>query len=118
MTRTVYLSLLAVALGAAASPLSTSPHAVPRGRSPLAVAPLLVEEHPHGTVNNSYIVMLKPHTTPLLLQNHMNFLAQAHQEHPLAPSPEDELAAGLRHVWDARLKGYAGSQSFWSGFTH
>jgi cerevisin len=106
---TVYFTLLAVALGAAASPLSTNPHDVPRGRSPFAVAPLLAEEHPHGTVDNSYIVMLKSHTSPLLMENHMNFLIQAHQEHPLVT--DNSLETGLRHVWDSHIKGYAGTFS-------
>ena len=101
----LYLTLLAVALGAAASPLSTNPHDVSHGRSMFKVAPLFVEEHPHGTVNNSYIVMLKPKTGAEVLQNHMNFVQFAHQENPLAG---DELATGLRHVYDGHVKGYAG----------
>ena len=100
----MYLTLLAVALGAAASPLST-PHDVPRERSMFQVAPLYVEEHPHGTVNNSYIVMLKRNTGAEVMQNHMNFVQFAHEESPLAG---DELAAGLRHVYDGHVKGYAG----------
>ena len=82
---------------------------MPRGRSPYALAPLLVEEHPHGTVDNSYIVMLKSHTSPLLMENHMNFLMQTHQEHPLVA--DDSLETGLRHVWDSHIKGYAGTFS-------
>lgn len=101
----VYLTLLAVALGAAASPLSTS-HNVP-ARERFTVAPLLVAEHPHGTVNNSYIVMLKPQTGAEVMQNHMNFVQFAHQESPLVSS--NELADGLRHVYDSHVKGYAGT---------
>lgn len=73
-----------------------------------SVAPLLVEEHPHGTVNNSYIVMLKPQTGADVLQNHMNFVQFAHQENPFVG---DELAGGLRHVYDSHVKGYAGAFS-------
>lgn len=104
----VYLTLLAVALGAAASPLSTSPHDIPRERSMFTMAPLFVEEHPHGTVNNSYIVMLKSQTGTDVLQNHMNFVQFAHQESPLVGS---ELVGGLRHVYDSHVKGYAGAFS-------
>lgn len=100
----VFLTLLAVALGAAATPLSTNPHDVPRGRSQFSVAPMLFAEHPHGTVNGSYIVMLKPQTGSELLQNHMNFVQFAHQQ-SLAGS--DDIA-GLRHVYDGHVKGYAG----------
>lgn len=109
MPSALYLSLLAVVLGAAASPLSTNPHDVPRERSQFAVAPLLMADHPHGTVNNSYIVMLKPHTTPVLLQNHVNFVQKSHDENPLVA--DDELTTGLRHVWDSHIKGYAGTFS-------
>ncbi|KAJ3556664.1 hypothetical protein NM688_g1901 [Phlebia brevispora] len=85
------------------------PYDIPRERSPFSVAPLLVTEHPHGTVNNSYIVMLKQQTTPALMQNHMNFLQRTHAENPLMT--EDELTSGLRHVWDSHIKGYAGTFS-------
>ncbi len=105
----IYLTLLAVALGAAASPLSTNYHDIPRERSPIAMAPLLVAEHPHGTVNNSYIVMLKSNIAPALMQNHMNFVQQSHEALPLAG--DDELSAGLRHVYDSQIKGYAGAFS-------
>ena len=106
--RTFTFVVLAVALGASASPLSTDPHSIPRERAPLAVAPLLVEEHPHGTVNNSYIVMLKPNVAPALMANHMNFVQFAHQESQLAG---DDLVGGLRHVYDSHVKGYSGAFS-------
>ena len=99
--------VLAVALSASASPLSTNPHALPRAGSPLAVAPLFVDEHPHGTVNNSYIVMLKPNVTPALLTNHMNFVSNVHANSDFA----GDDAAGLRHVYDSHVKGYAGTFS-------
>ena len=109
MPRVVFLSLLAVVLGVTATPLSTSPYDIPSERSQYSSAPLLVAEHPHGTVNNSYIVMLKKHTTPMLLQNHMNFLQQTHEENPLVA--EDAAFTGLRHIWDSHIKGYAGTFS-------
>ncbi|KAI0343541.1 hypothetical protein BDW22DRAFT_1355993 [Trametopsis cervina] len=105
--RSYSLVVLAVALGASASPLSTDPHALPRMGSPLAVAPLLVAEHPHGSVNNSYIVMLKPHVSPALLTNHMNFVSSVHAQSQYA----GDDAAGLRHVYDSHVKGYAGTFS-------
>ncbi|KAI0077182.1 hypothetical protein K474DRAFT_1109882 [Panus rudis PR-1116 ss-1] len=110
----LYLSLLAVVLAPAAvvvqaSPLSTHPYdssAVGAPRSGFTIAPLHVNEHPHGTVNNSYIVMLKNDIAPELMSNHFNFLELAHMEHPLV---EDEASpAGLRHVYDGHIKGYAG----------
>jgi cerevisin len=68
---------------------------------------LLVAEHPHGTVNNSYIVMLKPSVTPALLSNHMNFVSTVHASSDFA----GDDAAGLRHVYDSHVKGYAGTFS-------
>jgi hypothetical protein len=100
----MYLTLLAVALGAAASPLST-PHDIPRERSMFTLAPLLVEEHPHGTVNSSYIVMLKPQTGAEVMQNHMNFVQLAHAESGFAAV---DGVDGLKHVYDGHVKGYAG----------
>lgn len=102
----LYLTLLTVALGVAATPLSTNPHDIPRERSMFSVAPLHVDEHPHGTVNNSYIVMLKPKTGVDVLQNHMNFVQFAHESSPLVGSD-----GGLRHVYDSHVKGYAGAFS-------
>ncbi|EPQ55329.1 hypothetical protein GLOTRDRAFT_93802 [Gloeophyllum trabeum ATCC 11539] len=99
------LSLLAVSLAASglATPLSTSPHYAPRGRSPLVPAPFVEAFHPHGTVNNSYIVMLRSDVHPELMQNHLNFLQSVHEADPL-----DGEEAGLRHVYDGHIKGYAG----------
>ena len=104
----VFLTLLTVALGAAATPLSTNPHDVPRERSMFSMAPLHIDEHPHGSVNNSYIVMLKPKTGVDVMQNHMNFVQFAHQESQLAG---DDLVGGLRHVYDSHVKGYSGAFS-------
>lgn len=104
---TVFLSLLAVALlqGVQATPLSTHPYDT-RARSSFAVAPLYTEEHPHGTVNNSYIVMLRHDIAPELMDNHMNFLQLAHSENPLVG--DNDLSDGLRHVYNGQVKGYAG----------
>lgn len=104
---TVFLSLLAVALvqGVQATPLSTHPYDT-RARSSFAQAPLLVEHHPHGTVNNSYIVMLRHDIAPELMDNHMNFLQLAHSESPLVES--NGLSDGLRHIYNGQIKGYAG----------
>jgi cerevisin len=46
-----------VAATAYASPLSTPIYS--SRRDGFAIAPLVVNEHPHGSLNNSYIVMFK-----------------------------------------------------------
>ncbi|EIW54006.1 uncharacterized protein TRAVEDRAFT_153966 [Trametes versicolor FP-101664 SS1] len=104
MTRLLYVTLLAVSL-ASATPLSTY-HETPRQRAGFTLAPLVAEEHPHGTVNNSYIVMLKDGLAPALMQNHMNFLQNVHASDPLG-----DLLGGITHVYDAHVKGYAGKFS-------
>ncbi|KAH9856737.1 peptidase S8/S53 domain-containing protein [Lenzites betulinus] len=104
MSRLLFVTLIAVSL-ASATPLSTH-NETPRQRAGFTVAPLVAEEHPHGTVNNSYIVMLKDGLAPALMQNHMNFLQNAHASDPLA-----DAFAGLTHVYDAHIKGYAGKFS-------
>ncbi|TBU40380.1 peptidase S8/S53 domain-containing protein [Dichomitus squalens] len=104
MTRLLYVTLLAVSL-VSATPLSTY-HDSPRRVSGMTVAPLYVEEHPHGTVNNSYIIMLKDGTAPTLLANHMNFVQTVH-----AADPEADAFAGLTHVYDGHILGYAGKFS-------
>lgn len=100
MTRFV-VSLLLVST-ALATPLTTPQHDIP-SRSTLALAPLIDEHHPHGTVNNSYIVVFKDDVPLHLIQNHMNFLQDAHSENPLV----DDFA-GVRQVYEGHLNGYAG----------
>ncbi|KAI0764380.1 peptidase S8/S53 domain-containing protein [Trametes elegans] len=104
MARLLYVTLLAVSL-ASATPLSTH-NETPRQRAGFTLAPLVAEEHPHGTVNNSYIIMLKDGVAPTLMQNHMNFLQNVHASDPLADALE-----GLTHVYDSHVKGYAGKFS-------
>ncbi|KAH9833533.1 peptidase S8/S53 domain-containing protein [Rhodofomes roseus] len=101
-------TLLAVSLAASgfASPLSTNPHEIPRGNA-FSYAPLVAEHHPHGSVNSSYIVMFKDDIAPVLMANHMNFLQGVQEEHPLS----GDLDAGLQHVYDGHVKGYAGKFS-------
>merc|ERR1712063_124248 len=60
-------------------------------------------EHPHGTVNNSYIIVLKDHVSPQLKENHLNFLQSLHQSSPLVG---DELS-GIQKVYEG-INGYAG----------
>ncbi|KAI0944092.1 hypothetical protein AcV7_002010 [Taiwanofungus camphoratus] len=100
------LSLLTVSLAAAgyANPLSTYPHDISRERSAIAYAPMVVADHPHGTVNNSYIIMLKDDIAPVLLQNHLNFVQTVHSEESLL----SDFEGGLSHVYDGHIKGYAG----------
>ena len=93
-----------IAASAFATPLSTYSvvHANP---SPLSIAPLVVSDHPHGTINNSYIVMLKDDLPVSLMQNHINFLMAAHDADPLVG---DDLA-GITHVYEGHtINGYAG----------
>ncbi|KAF7782784.1 hypothetical protein Agabi119p4_2160 [Agaricus bisporus var. burnettii] len=100
MTR-IIVSLLAVS-AALASPLSTA-HNDFSYRSSLSLAPLVDEFHPHGTVNNSYIVIFKNDVPFDLISNHMSFLHDAHAEDPLV----DDFA-GVQQVYDGHLNGYAG----------
>ncbi|EIM80732.1 subtilisin-like serine protease [Stereum hirsutum FP-91666 SS1] len=108
------VSLLSFSIGlaaqAVASPLSTNSNNVNANfarTSSLPLAPLLGASHdaPHGTVNNSYIVFMKPELHSSALSNHFNFLEAAHQEDPLE-SAEGE--SGVKHVYDGHIRGYAG----------
>ena len=105
MTRLFQWSLLTISIttSALATPLSTYSvvHANP---SPLTVAPLVVSDHPHGTVNNSYIVMLKEDLPTSLMENHINFLMAAHNADPLVG---DDMA-GISQIYEGHIKGYAG----------
>ena len=90
---------------AIATSLST-PHGIPRERSPLALAPFhtLQAEHPDKVLNHSYIVMLKEDLHTSAMDNHFNFLQSAHEEDPLlADGP-----VGISQVYNGHLKGYAG----------
>lgn len=105
MTTFAKWSFLAITLASSASatPLSTYPHHSPSIDTPLSLAPLIVAEHPHVTLNNSYIVRLKQ-GTQALLANHFNFLQAAHSADPLHGEQ-----SGLRHVYDShKFYGYSG----------
>ncbi|OJA07748.1 hypothetical protein AZE42_08984 [Rhizopogon vesiculosus] len=101
-------SLLAAALAPTllASPLSTNPYDT-SNRPQLNVAPLIVSEHPYGTINNSYIVVLRDELTQAAMQNHLNFLQTTHASDSFL-SDTDGFAEGIRHVYDGHLRGYAG----------
>ncbi|KII95541.1 hypothetical protein PLICRDRAFT_48489 [Plicaturopsis crispa FD-325 SS-3] len=105
MNSLISLSLLAISAvsSGVAKPLSTTPYNVPSVRAPWTLAPLMEADHPHGTINNSYIVMLKPDVAPSVMQNHFNFLQMAHESDPLVGD-----GSGLSQVYDGHLKGYAG----------
>lgn len=105
---TRYFSLLAVVLVplVQANPLSTHPYDVSRGRSAFALAPLIEEHHPHGSVNNSYIVMLREDVEPHVMNNHMNFVQLVHEETSLLSG--NQFATGLNHIYDGHAKGYSG----------
>ncbi|KAF8058777.1 peptidase S8/S53 domain-containing protein [Lyophyllum atratum] len=105
MTTFAKWSLVALSLGSLASstPLSTSPHVSPSYNSPLTLAPFVVSDHPHGSVNNSYIVVLKHDLPQSLKTNHFNFLEMAHSEDPLSGD------SGIQQVYDSHvISGYAG----------
>ena len=98
-------SLLAISIAASAFATPLSTHSVVQtDHSPLTLAPLVVSDHPHGTVNNSYIVMLKDNLPSLLMQNHINFLMAAHDADPLVG---DDMA-GISQIYEGHIKGYAG----------
>jgi cerevisin len=64
-------------------------------------AALVEEFHPHGTVENSYIISFRNDITPGLKDNHLNFLQAQHAASPLAADEN----CGLKHVYSF---GYAG----------
>jgi len=101
---TLKWSLVAIALvaSAAATPLSTYPHHSPSFNNPLTLAPLVAAEHPHGSINNSYIVVLKDDVSPELRANHFNFLQMADDEDPLLDD------GGITHIYEGHVNGYAG----------
>ncbi|TFK45033.1 peptidase S8/S53 domain-containing protein [Crucibulum laeve] len=104
MTILIQWSILAVSLASSAlsTPLSTPQHDIP-ARSPIALAPLVADSHPHGSVNNSYIVVLKDNIPADLRNNHFNFLTSAHAEDPLF----DDLS-GVQQVYEGHIYGYSG----------
>jgi cerevisin len=61
-------------------------------------------DHVHGTINNSYIVMLKDDLPAALLATHMNFLETAHAANPLT----GDDVSGVQQVYDGHVTGYAG----------
>jgi cerevisin len=106
MSTLISLSLLIFASYVSSTPLSTNPLGVPRQRSPLAKAPILDTHHPHGTINDSYIIALKPGLSAAVRSNHLNFLQAAHSSDPLIL--EDGLHSGIKHVYP-HSDGYSGS---------
>ena len=58
---------------------------------------------PHGTIKNSYIVMLKPDVSSSVLQNHLKFITAAHEADPL--QLDGDVKSGIRHMLD---RGYTG----------
>jgi cerevisin len=101
---TVALLAASLASTALASPLSTSSYNT-QHRPYLGLAPLAEFEHVHGTINNSYIVVLKDDVPSSSMQNHLNFLQLAHHSDSLLG---DGVATGLRHIYDSHIKGYSG----------
>ncbi|OAX40863.1 subtilisin-like protein, partial [Rhizopogon vinicolor AM-OR11-026] len=73
----------------------------------LNVAPLMVSEHPYGTINNSYIIVLRDELTQAAVQNRLNYLQTAHASDSFL-GDTDGFAEGIRHVYDRHLRGYTG----------
>lgn len=106
MSSFLSLSLLAISLATTAftKPLSTSPYYAPRQRAGFSLAPLMSSEHPHGSINDSYIVMLKADVPATIMTNHMNFLMMAQESDPLLGD-----GSGVSQIYDGdSIKGYAG----------
>ncbi|KAF5322085.1 hypothetical protein D9619_002107 [Psilocybe cf. subviscida] len=107
MTRLTQWALAALSLTGVAlsTPLSTSSNAGSSSSSgPLTLAPLVDTDHIHGSINNSYIVMLKNDLPAALFATHMNFLENAHGANPLM----GEDFSGVQQVYDGHITGYAG----------
>ncbi|KIY46221.1 serine-type endopeptidase [Fistulina hepatica ATCC 64428] len=100
---TTLVATLLAATTVRASPLSTDAFRRPAGRSPWTLAPLVAAVEPESTIENSYIVMLKPDTPPHLIENHFNFLETAHNADPLISD-----LSGIQQIYDGHIKGYAG----------
>jgi len=105
MSQLFQRSFLAVIIASSvlSTPLSTGPilNVEP---STLTLAPLVVADHPHGSINNSYIVLLKDEVPPSIVDSHMNFLLAAHNDDPLVG---DDFA-GINHIYEGHITGYAG----------
>jgi len=101
------LIVLSVAGAISATPLSTSTHYTSRDRAPWVTAPLIEEHHPHGSLNNSYIVVFREDVKALHVENHMNFLQATHYANPLTGADDH----GIRHVYDGHIRGYNGKFS-------
>ena len=68
--------------------------------TPVRIAPVLESEHLYGTINDSYVVVLKDDISSSLLSNHLNLLSTIQQA--------DDRELELHHVYDGVIKGYAG----------
>ncbi len=104
MTSLICSSLYALSLAATvfASPLSTFSQHPPPSRSPLGLAPLIGDGHVHGTINDSYIVILKD-GHPMMLQNHLNYLQMTHQSDALV-DPIHRPAACVQYTYEWILR--------------
>ncbi|KAJ7181146.1 subtilisin-like serine protease [Mycena filopes] len=85
----------------------TDPNSPLHDRAAFNFAPLLGGEQPHGLINDSYIVVLKTDASRAHLQNHFNFLQTAQAQSPLLGAGD----AGIRHIFDGPIHGYAGRLS-------
>lgn len=74
-------------------------------RTHLSVAPLHAGDHPHGTIDNSYIVAFREDVFPALMGNYLNFLQMARASDSLRG---DTVVDSLRHVCEGGLERYVG----------
>ena len=104
MSSLLQWSLVAVSIASSvlSTPLSTSSN-VFISSAPLALAPLVAVEHPHGSINNSYIVILKDDLPSTVMETHMSFLQTTHSANPLM----DDVS-GVQQVYNGHVTGYAG----------
>ncbi|KIO07923.1 hypothetical protein M404DRAFT_14634 [Pisolithus tinctorius Marx 270] len=74
-------------------------------RTHLSVAPLHAGDHPHGTIDNSYIVAFREDVSPALMGNYLNFLQMTRASDSLRG---DTVVGSLRHICEGGLERYAG----------
>ncbi|KAJ6593277.1 peptidase S8/S53 domain-containing protein [Mycena capillaripes] len=102
MASSFFTLALSLAGAVSSTPLSTSPYYSPSSQAtPLTLAPFH-ETHRYGSINNSYIVVLKENTPAHVMENHFNLLQAAHEAQPLLDG-----SFKIRHVYP-HTNGYSG----------
>jgi cerevisin len=99
--------LVGLTTAAYASPLST--HSIPPSSNPnqVSLAPLLdAASHP---IENAYIVALKKDISSTAFDAHTNFVQNIHAQAQATDDVLQDIAHGLKHVYNSHVKGYAGT---------